>query len=117
QLAAILHQAIDANDYEARLQIVQLYLQAERYPEARKELEQVLADFPERSELNENIRQLRQLGARSILKEIELRRTAGQHNLVQALLPRFPAEEVAGETLQQVREVMTEYDQLAVRKQ
>jgi predicted esterase len=117
QLAAILHQAIDAKDYEARLQIVQLYLQAERYPEARKELEQVLADFPERKELAENIRQLRQLGARSILKEIELRRTAGQHNLVQALLPRFPAEEVAGETLQQVREVMTEYDQLAVRKQ
>lgn len=117
QLAAILHQAIDSSDYEARLQIVQLYLQAERYPEARKELEQVLADFPEREELQDNISQLRQMGARSILAEIELRREAGQHRLVQQLLPRFPAEEVAGETLQQVREVLSEYEQLAARQQ
>lgn len=117
QLAAILHQAIDPGDYEARLQIVQLYLQAERYPDARKELEQVLADFPERTELNDNIRQLRQLGARSILDEIELWRSVGQHQLVREMLPRFPAEEVAGETLQQVREVLTEYDQLASRQQ
>lgn len=116
QLSAILHRAIDSTNYEARLQIVQLYLQAERYPEARIELEQVLKDFPKREELKDNIRQLRQLGARSILKEIELRRSAGQHNWVQQLLPRFPAEEVAGETLQQVREVLTEYDQLAARK-
>ncbi|MDA8745532.1 peptidase [Rubripirellula amarantea] len=117
QLATILHQAIDAKDYEGRLQIVQLYLQAERYPEARKELEQVQADFPERDELEENIRQLRQLGARSILKELQLRRSAGQHSLVQQALLRFPAEEVAGETLQQVREVLSEYEQLATRKE
>ncbi len=117
QLAAILHQAVDAQDYEARLQIVQLYLQAERYPEAAKELAEVQADFPERKELVDNLRQLRQLSARSILNEIEVRRNAGQHTLVQNLLPRFPADDVAGETLQQVREVLAEYSQLDARKQ
>lgn len=117
QLAAILHQAIDPKDYEARLQIVQLYLQSERYPRAAQELQRVQKDFPERTELAENLRQLWQLGARSIFKELELRRSAGQHSLVQEMLLRFPTEQVAGETLQQVKEILTEYDQLAERKQ
>lgn len=117
QLTAMLHQLIDDNDYEGRLQIVQLYLQAERYPEASKELQEVLADFPDRDELKDNLRQLRQLAARSILKELEMRRQAGQDNLVQTLLPNFPAEEVAGETLQQVRQVLNEYEQLAARRE
>ncbi|MGI9458061.1 MAG: alpha/beta hydrolase-fold protein, partial [Aeoliella sp.] len=117
RLSAILHQVIAADDYESRLQIVQLYLQAERYPDARIELESVLADFPERKELEDSIRQLRQSGARSILKEMELRRKAGQHHLVGELLPRFPADEVAGETLQQVREMIVQYEQLAAKKQ
>ncbi|WP_425398274.1 alpha/beta hydrolase-fold protein [Aeoliella sp.] len=117
QLTAMLHQLIDDNDYEGRLQIVQLYLQAKRYPEASKELQEVLADFPDRDELKDNLRQLRQLAARSILKELEMRRQAGQDNLVQTLLPNFPAEEVAGETLQQVRQVLNEYEQLAARRE
>ena len=66
QLTAILHQLIKDDDYEGRLQIVQLYLQAERYVEAAQELAQVKADFPERKELADNLRQLRQLSARSI---------------------------------------------------
>lgn len=117
QLATMLHQLVDDKDYEGRLQIVQLYLQAERYPEASVELQQVLADFPDRTELEDNLRQLRQLAARSILKELEMRRAAGQDNLVQTLLPTFPAEQVAGETLQQVRQILNEYEQLAARRE
>ncbi len=117
QLSTILHQAIDTDDYEGRLQIVQLYLQAERYPEAARELAQVQTDFPERTELKDNLRQLRQLAARSILSELQLLSDAGQHTLVQGLLPRFPADDVAGETLQQVREMLNEYEQLAARKE
>ena len=117
KLSAILHQAIDSTDYEARLQVVQLYLQAERYPEAAQELAQVEVDFPDRTELADNLRQLRQLSAGSILRELQLLRESGRQALVQQLLPRFPAEGVAGETLQQVREMMDEYEQLAARKQ
>ena len=36
---------------------------------------------------------------------------------MQNLLPRFPADDVAGETLQQVREIITEYEGLEARKQ
>jgi len=117
QLSAILHQTIDETDLESRLQIVKLYLQGKRFPDAATELAEIIGDFPDRKELQDNLRELRQQGARSILKEIELYRATGKHDLVRALLPRFPAEGVAGETLQQVREVMDEYDQLARRKQ
>ncbi|MEX0614134.1 MAG: peptidase, partial [Pirellulales bacterium] len=60
-------------------------------------------------DLEQDIRQLRQLGARLILKEIQLRAAAGQHELARGLLAQFPAEGVAGETLQQVRELLTQY--------
>ena len=43
---------------------MRLYLQSERYRDAGEELEQIIKDFPERKDLEEQIRQLRQLGAR-----------------------------------------------------
>lgn len=107
-LSMILHEAATQGDLESRLQVVRLYLQAERYVDARQELEQVLIDFPEAEDLAADTRQLRQLGARSILKEIELRRDAGQFPLVRRLLETFPSDAVAGETLQQVRELLKE---------
>lgn len=115
-LKAILHQAIDTTDINARKEIVRFYSQAERYPEAYEELQQIVSDFPDVAKDSADIlRQLNQLAARSILDEIALRRNAGQHALVRTLLDRFPADDVAGETLQKVRELLTEYDGLDVR--
>jgi acetyl esterase/lipase len=110
QLAAILAQTIPQKNLDARLQVVRLLLQSERYSHAREELAQVLADFPEMKDWDDDIRQLQQLGARRVLDEIRLRRDAGQHEFVCNHLATFPAEEVAGETLQEVRELLTEYD-------
>jgi len=108
-LSRILSSSVRKDDIEGRLQIVRLYLQSERYRDAGTELEQILKDFPERKDLEQDIRQLRQLGARLILKEIELRAGAGQHQLSRDLLSQFPSEGVAGETLQQVRERVDQY--------
>lgn len=106
-LSTILATTLRQDDPDARLQVVRLYLQAERYVDARRELEGVIEDFPELADRAADARQLRQLGARSILSEIELRRDAGQVALVRALLSNFPSDEVEGETLQQVREMLT----------
>jgi len=105
-LAEILAQAVSHDDPEDWLQIVRFYLQSERYRDARRELEQIIRRFPEQKNQQAQVRLLRQLGAQRILKEIELRREAGQHLLVDRWLENFPAEEVAGETLQQVRETI-----------
>ncbi|MEQ8847861.1 peptidase [Botrimarina sp.] len=120
-LSAILHQATPAGDFDARMQIVRLYLQAERYRDAAAELESVRADFADRPEvdaedIDQNLRRLRELAARRLLDEIELRRSAGQHRLVRGLLERFPADGVAGDTLQRVRELLDEDDAAAAER-
>ena len=114
-LSSILQQAVDPTNPDARLQIVRLFLQAERYTDARRELEGVIKDFPQLADLKNELRSLRQMGARAIIDEIELRSRAGQHQLVRMLLENFPADEVSGQTLEQVRELLEESDGLAAR--
>ena len=109
-LQRILDTAVAKDNPDARLQVVRFYLQGERYQDARRELNEIIRRFPEKQELRAEARSLRQMGARRVLREIELRRAAGQHELVSRLLSQFPAEEVAGETLQQVREMSTRYE-------
>jgi len=108
-LARILARAVSHDDPQNWLKVVRFYLQAERYREASLELEAVIRQFPEMEGLEPIARDLKQMGARRILQEIELRSAAGQHELVRRLLDNFPPEEVAGETLQQVREMTADY--------
>ncbi len=108
-LSRILVNSIKRDDLDARLQVVSLYLQSERYRDAGNELEQIVKDFPERKDLEKEIQQLRQLGAKVILKELKLRGAAGQHQRSRFLLDNFPTEGVSGETLQEVREMLDSY--------
>mgnify|MGYP001243328488 CR=1 FL=1 len=108
-LNRILTTSVKRDDLDGRLQVVSLYLQSERYRDAGTELEQIIKDFPERKDLEQEIRQLRMLGAKLILKELQLRSAAGQHQRARVFLENFPAEGVSGETLQQVRELLTQY--------
>lgn len=115
KLSEILRHATPENNADARLQIVRLYLQSERYTDARRELESVIEDFPKLADLKQELRQLRQMGAEAILDEIKLRRAAGQHRLVRLLLENFPAEHISGQTLEAVRELLNEIDGIDAR--
>ena len=106
----VLSQVIDPKKVEHRLKVARLYLQAERYRDARLYLERLAKEFPDlKDQIAPAMRRLRQLGAQRLLREILMRRDAGQHELAIALLDRFPAEGVAGETLREVREVLEQY--------
>jgi predicted esterase len=107
-LHKILLKTIDPKKLDHRLRIVRFYLQSERYQDAQAELEKVVRDFPDQKELDAEYRALRQLGARQLLDEILHRKRAGQHRFAQALLGGFPADRVAGETLEEVREMERE---------
>jgi pimeloyl-ACP methyl ester carboxylesterase len=115
----LLHQ-IDPQNIEQRKSIARLYLQSERYQDARQELQAIENDFAAktdiRQQLEPTIRELRQLEAQQMLKELKLRRASGQHARVQALLKKFPAEDVAGETLQAAREIIEDYDAQEARR-
>jgi acetyl esterase/lipase len=110
-LAKIIARAIPQNDPQARLQAVRFYQQARRYSEARKELERIVEEFPEFADLQPEIAALRRLAAESWLAELQMRRSAGQHQLVEAMLEVFPVQEVTGEKAVQVREMLAAYEQ------
>jgi predicted esterase len=108
QLSKILSRALDAKDAEQRKRIVRLYMQSDRFQDARVELEQLIKDFPDLAELNELVKELWQRNAQRIVKEIELRRDAGQFQVAVQYLESFPPDGVAGETLLKVRELLDE---------
>lgn len=109
-LSKILRRQIDPKKIDQRLKIVRLLVQSQRYPDAEKELTQIVDDFPEqRSQFVPVLRDLRQTYARFALHEINVRRAASQHILVLKLLNEFPTEGVAGETLQAVKQMIDDY--------
>ncbi len=114
-LTRLLTNAVPREDFDARMQVVRLYLQSERYRDAAAELADVRQHFAGRPEvessgIDDNLKQLRSLAARALLDEIELRREAGQYALARTLLERFPADGVQSDTLQRVRELLDDDD-------
>jgi predicted esterase len=110
-LSRVLLQCLDSKDSDQRLKLVRLYVQADRIQDARVELEKIIKDFPELMHLQEQVKALTQIGATRLVKEIELRREAGQHRLAYSMLESFPSEGVAGETLLKVREILGEFQE------
>ncbi len=96
---------------DARMQVVRLLFAAERYNDARIELEDAMREYPELAALKELLVELQQYSAKRLVDEIELRQKAGQHVRVQGLLSHFPAEGVATETLLRVSEMLRGYQQ------
>jgi predicted esterase len=108
QLSKILYRVMDPKNSDNRLRIVNLYLQGEQFQEARDELAQVLKDFPELANLQDQVKRLRQLNAQRLIKEIDLRLEAGQFTVGIPALQQFPADGIDGGTLLKVREMLEE---------
>ncbi|ADB17703.1 peptidase-like protein [Pirellula staleyi DSM 6068] len=114
-LSKILLNRLNAKNPDERLRIVRLYIQSDRIQDARAELEALIKDFPELDYLNEQVTTLNQLGSQRLLKEIQFRRDAGQHQLAFAMLEKFPPDGVAGETLIKVSEMLSQYEEVRTR--
>ena len=108
-LQRVIDQHIDRTNSDHRLRVVRLYLQAERYDDARKELDDVLQDFPNLANLAAERKSLAELAASKMLDEILLRGIAGQDRLAMQLLEAFPSTDAGGEVLEAVREARDGY--------
>ena len=108
-LNRILHKQINKKDKDQRLRIVMLYMQAERYQDAKAELTQVIADFPNLADLKNVVQDVQRLSTTRLLRELDMRREAGQHRMVFNLLRSFPSENASDETLVEVRQKLEEY--------
>ena len=119
-LHKILMKQINPKDIEQRKKVARFYIQAELYEDAGRELQGILQDFASdpsvKEQLEPTLRALRQLAAQRLLGELKLRRGAGQHRLVRQALGSFPSEGVAGEILQEVREMIAGYAALDARR-
>ncbi|HEX3659617.1 MAG TPA: peptidase [Pirellulales bacterium] len=110
ELDKVLTKLTDPKKLDQRLRVVRFYNQCERYKEAEEKLKAVVRDFPEnKDQFGPVVTRLHQGYARRILAELRTRREAGQHGLVLAKLKEFPTEDVAGETLQSVRQMLDQY--------
>jgi predicted esterase len=108
-LRRVIDQHIDRTNPDHRLRVVRLLLQAERYDDARRELDQVLADFPALENLRAEQKTLADLVATQRLDEIRLRGRSGQDRLAMRFLDAFPVEQTSGELLEEVREERDTY--------
>jgi predicted esterase len=102
---------LDPDNAGHRLEIVRLYIQADRIHDARAELEEVVADFPDMPGLQAQVDILRQMGAQRLIKEIRLRADAGQHRMAVSMAASFPVEGVADATVLTVRDINREYEE------
>ena len=102
--------AIDPTKIDLYTKVARFYLQAERYGEARAVLEAVLKALPNQDDLQERLKpsleSIRQLSAQQVVRELQFRHAAGQHEFVARLLGEFPDDGVNGETLQVVRDML-----------
>ncbi|MBC8351226.1 MAG: peptidase [Planctomycetes bacterium] len=105
-ISTVIRQSMPENKPDDRLRIVRLFIQANRFGDALLELDSLIRDFPEVEELRGQADRLRQSLAQRMLREIELRRDAGQHSRAYTLLGAFPEKGVAGVTLLTVRDML-----------
>ncbi|MBM4012013.1 MAG: peptidase [Planctomycetes bacterium] len=108
-LGRVIAQQSDRTSPTARLAVVRLLLQADRFEDARAELDDVLADFPELEEVAAERRTISRLAAARLLEEIRRRGAAGQDRLAMKLLDDFPIDDAGGEMLEAVREARDRY--------
>jgi len=108
-LSKILKNHLDMDKPSDRLRVVRLFMQAGRYQDALVELEAAIEKFPDLAGLKDQVRELYQHLAERLIREIEMRQTAGQHRQAISWLNKFPRKGVATETLLQVRDLLQDY--------
>ncbi len=111
-LTKILLRQIDQTNPDDRSRVVKLYIQAERYGDALAELDRIIKDFPDMKDLSKERTRLYQLMVTDMIREIELRRDAGQYHLASNLLKNFDEDGVAGELLLKIADLLGEYDKI-----
>lgn len=116
-MSKILMNYVDRKDPDERLRVVRLYIQAERFRDARIELQKIIDEFPGLEELKGQVDVLGQAMARRLIDEIEMRRDSGQYTIVSAMIETFPTDGIANETLLKVRDLQRELNAEGERRE
>ena len=119
-LSKLIRKNINSNSLDDRLRIYQFYVQAELYEQAAEELKEIIADFQGKEgsaqRLEVGLRMIRQLAAKRLIGELELRRNSGQFRRVRELLNSFESNGVTPEKIQAVRRMLADYEEQDKKK-
>jgi tetratricopeptide (TPR) repeat protein len=88
-LSEILHQNLDLSKSSEWTKLVRFYMQAERFAEAREEVEAASQKFPTDFD-RVLLTQLDELNAAQLFREVKARQDAGQYQLAISVLNTFP---------------------------
>lgn len=112
-LLRIFSQRLDQNDPDQRLETVRFFIEAERYGDARRELQAILDQFPSEIELKPQLTALVERQAMQLIDQAKLRRQSGQPELAKTILEKFPLGRVGRETRLRVENELTELKKFA----
>jgi enterochelin esterase-like enzyme len=112
-LDKLLRLKVKDDDVAARFGLVRFYSQAEFYQEAFKELDAIVARFPDQQARADIIRaELMDYFGRQVLTELSRRRTAGQHQLAYDYAQGLLKQKLGGAVMDDVRKFLREYDEM-----
>lgn len=89
-LDKIFKRRIDPTDLNARLEVVRFYINAARYDDAKRTLQETIDAFPEEADLAPQLVALTEKQAEQLLDEAQTRAAAGQFELAKGILEGFP---------------------------
>jgi len=102
---------VEQTNLNERRRVASFLIQAEWYREAKQELDSLLRDFPDDADLRSTISNARtvvaQLEASQLKADLDVRRRAQQYREVANRLKTFPSQDVAADTLVEVREQLS----------
>lgn len=111
RLDEMIRKVTDQQKPADRMTIARFYVQAGRYVEALRELENITKEFPEHAEKTAEFAiEARQQLAEQLLSELASRRSRNQHKLAYTVAKQFPTEQLNAGALRRLREFLAEYD-------
>lgn len=117
-IAKILKQKIDSKKLDDRKSVIVFYEQAQMYKAAHQEVLDLARDFPsEQSWCNETLARMNELDARLVINALIRFRNAGQHELVESALKKFPQEGISADIQRQVLELSNQYQSNRERRE
>ncbi|EMI56169.1 peptidase-like protein, partial [Rhodopirellula sallentina SM41] len=115
-LQRIFRRRMNQEDPNERLEAVRFFMEAERFGDARRELQVILKQFPEQEELRPQLTALVERQAMQLIEQAELRRESGQPQLAEAILKQFPLGRVGRVTRLRVQDALAEIAQLKTQR-
>lgn len=110
-LEKLLRQKIKPDDPVARFALVRFYSQAEMYAEAFQELDAIAAEFPDLVPRANVVRtELTDYFGREVLRELNRRRAAGQHQLASQYAAKLTTQKLGGSVMDDVRKFLKDYE-------